>query len=644
MTAGGVPIIPGSEIRGMIRNIYETITNSCFSVINCNTLSQRDGRQLKYAGLLRWNDQIKHWQLYKAEHISKFKSTIDQEKKKLVKEKAEFVERKWLVFPSPEKNNNIKEIDTTLFKKIGRESITVSGNQLQQLDDQVKTLNEILNLYEQYDKNHKYEALFEAVRPPMDDDKKNNNKYYPVFYDLSDNGKFVTRLAPAQISRAIFDHTVEDLLEKTGHAPCKKTSNLCPACRLLGSVMQDGAVSSRLRFSDAAGEDITLSPAIMDKEEDVTTLKELSSPKLTSIEFYSLLENDTQFSKHSKWDYDDDDKGVFLRGRKIYLHNPKAELKEGENPKYAVYSIEDMNDKELNAKKGIKDVRKELTTNRNSSMQLATKGRFGFSVYFNGITENELKTLVWALTLGDADGTTSRLHKLGHGRPLGLGSVKLTVDSIAKRTTDGTAYHVETEEVEADYFNGFHLPVEGTDTLTALLTVSDFNYTGEYNVAYPIGTAGVSQKNDHNSMQWFSINHGRIGKNRIFKHVLHPIVLGGRAVTADKLLLPHLYKEGVNPSGGQTYSTGSFGGNRGNSGNTRGNTSKQLALNDEVEAKITGSHSSKSGKLYIDFNASGHKGNLPAHLLPKDIPIGTVIKVRYKGKNGNGFDTYELVK
>ncbi len=53
MTAGGVPVIPGSKIRGMIRNVYETVTNSCFSVINCNTLTRRDSTALRKAGLLR---------------------------------------------------------------------------------------------------------------------------------------------------------------------------------------------------------------------------------------------------------------------------------------------------------------------------------------------------------------------------------------------------------------------------------------------------------------------------------------------------------------------------------------------------------------------------------------------------------------
>ena len=32
----GIPVIPGSEVRGMVRSLYETLTNSCISFINEN--------------------------------------------------------------------------------------------------------------------------------------------------------------------------------------------------------------------------------------------------------------------------------------------------------------------------------------------------------------------------------------------------------------------------------------------------------------------------------------------------------------------------------------------------------------------------------------------------------------------------------
>ena len=615
MTAGGVPVIPGSELRGMVRNVYETITNSCFSIINCNTLSKRDNLPLPEPGLLQWNEEFNEWRVYEAAVDKKLtKEKLDQ----LVREYEgqEFAVRTWTLFTSIEKTWKSKGYtNKTVFVK--------KSSYLLVEDEKVNTLKEILALYKQYDE--KGAKQFDKVMPEKD------GKLYPVFFDteVTEDDEIVTRLAPAQISRSIFKNSVDKMLGRTGHAPCTHTDRLCPACRLFGTVMQDGAVSSKLRFSDAVGDHVTLYPAKMDKstrDEDVPTLRELSSPRLTSIEFYSLPENINKYTEYPKWDYDDDRKGIYLRGRKIYLHNPKAELKPGEDPRQGVFCIKDR----------IKD-----TTNRNSSMQLATNGGFGFSVYFNGITENELKTLVWALTLGDADGTTALHHKLGHGRPLGLGSIKLKVDKIVKRTTDGNTYAMETQEISADYFSGFTLPIEGTDTLIALNTVSDFHYTGENTVAYPIGTVGGKPDNDNNTMQWFSRNHGKVGKNGNYQHVLHPIVTGGKAASAHQLRLPHLFKKGVTQSGNPNGSSGSSG--------HRGNTPKPLELNAVVDARITGNHTAKNGKLYIDFDAMGNKGNLPAFFFSKDIEnnpdkaIGQMIKVKFTGKNGI-YNQFKLVR
>lgn len=37
----GKPVIPGSQLRGMIRSAYETLSNSCYSVNNNNIMSAR---------------------------------------------------------------------------------------------------------------------------------------------------------------------------------------------------------------------------------------------------------------------------------------------------------------------------------------------------------------------------------------------------------------------------------------------------------------------------------------------------------------------------------------------------------------------------------------------------------------------------
>lgn len=733
MTAGGVPIIPGSEIRGMVRNVYEMITNSCFSIINCNILSQRDGQPLKKAGLLQWDSAKKQWQLYEANRRAYFtKTTLNAAKNQLNKEQVPYVVRQWTLFPSLlsswkemrecvnkaisqsgtmeefnaflrqeklhfcelyekekaeaeddnpiilcwkkdydeyRRTNNKVKFDTkrvNLQKKWGAQyskknigqylgeknldercydpfisaSVFVrSGAEpLAVTDQQMKTLLTVFDFYQEYNKGSEDEKArnkqFAAVLPDAEAAAK-SGKMFPVFYGVNEaNGiKTVTRLAPAQISRKIFGHTVESLLGRTGHAPCTDTKNLCPACRLFGAVMQSGggAVSSKLRFSDATGSHVTLFPEKMDKEEAVPTLKELSSPRLTSIEFYSLLSNRTGYKDLQKWDYDDH--GVMLRGRKIYLHNPKAAVTSEEEIKQSVFCTGEK-------------------TNRNASMQLATDGAFIFSVYFNGITENELKTLVWALTLGDAEGTSALHHKLGHGRPLGLGSVKLQVSEIFSRAVrpvaDGYCYDVQKQKVEAGYFNGFTLPLE-SDTLTALTVAYDFGYAGENHVAYPVGSNGSDARTDNNTMQWFSLNHGKVGKNGRFQYVLYPLVTEGTKAEAEKLLLPPLYKEG---SGARREERRHESRERDRSARTEASDNKPpepFPFNQILEAVITGSHKGSDNNVYIEIEASGEKGDISKDRFPQgaDTSVGTHITVKYRGmkqnRSGNWYNLFRLV-
>lgn len=52
------PVIPGSEVRGMIRSIYETLTNSCFSVMDEeNMISKRTKEYFKPGLLKRYNNK-----------------------------------------------------------------------------------------------------------------------------------------------------------------------------------------------------------------------------------------------------------------------------------------------------------------------------------------------------------------------------------------------------------------------------------------------------------------------------------------------------------------------------------------------------------------------------------------------------------
>ena len=71
MTIGGKPFIPASSIRGALRNIYETVTDSCMGTLRPNTtISTRvgfDNKWTVYPGILFRNMDNSEWELYEAQ-------------------------------------------------------------------------------------------------------------------------------------------------------------------------------------------------------------------------------------------------------------------------------------------------------------------------------------------------------------------------------------------------------------------------------------------------------------------------------------------------------------------------------------------------------------------------------------------------
>ena len=59
------PVIPGSEIRGMLRSDFETFTNSCLSTINKDKSFISRTKEAKLPGILK-KDENNNWKLYEA--------------------------------------------------------------------------------------------------------------------------------------------------------------------------------------------------------------------------------------------------------------------------------------------------------------------------------------------------------------------------------------------------------------------------------------------------------------------------------------------------------------------------------------------------------------------------------------------------
>lgn len=165
---------------------------------------------------------------------------------------------------------------------------------------------------------------------------------------------------------------------------CKESSKLCPACRIFGMVSNKSHFLGKVSFSDAhtePGKFKTGAPII---------LKPLMEPKPRHTPFYRP-------------------NGQVV-GRKFYFHHhgaPKTTNRATEYTK-TVVPLEGGVDEHGNP-----------------------RTVFEFDVSFANLTDKEYSLLLFALVL-----TEDMCHKIGGGKPLGLGTVKIKV-------TDNSIYHVD---------------------------------------------------------------------------------------------------------------------------------------------------------------------------------------------------------
>lgn len=318
--------------------------------------------------------------------------------------------------------------------------------------------------------------------------------WYPSYYRMKEEGcipvwykylkvkkEEILYLSMASIGRKAYHTTMNDLVNKK--QPCKLRKEMCEACRLFGMAGKKEAVGSRIRFTDAV---YTSSEY---KKEEVT-LTELGSPRTSYMPFYANVAED-KFGAKNKLGYDAGTIGI--RGRKFYWHS--------KNWKQVNSNIEG--------------------NNRNATVELfETKGEnnaFEFKVYFDEITKEELKKLIFSLNFWENKKDGDMCHKIGHGKPIGLGSIKITVDDICQRTfSEKEGYKVDS--IMENYTKGskenfkiedipFNVSDKSNETVQSLLKICNFKNTIDTCYPYVEKQNGLKGEiNDFASHQWFKEN------------------------------------------------------------------------------------------------------------------------------------------
>ncbi len=474
------PIIPGSEIRGVIRSVYESLTDSCMSVLENEEFSARY-KSPKLPGLLKFDGEDKEgnkkWYIHPAKRYmlntmyngngagTRYNILFDDRRKYIQSnnnkyfngDKIRFTETEdgYIKKKKDKADVKISVVDTikreedkgekgvitgylclgekfgkkkhhdSIFRRLQRELVEVNS-------DDIDRLKRILDDYYRNSKINRSGNAFNCYS-----DIKNfeiEDRFIPVWYEVVDGKVYIS---PAAIGRELYFNTQYNLAES--YMPCNKEKSskgedrrVCSACSLFGTLIDDEkdskgknrdkkskSIKSRVRVTDA---NIITNAVYQNK----VTIKPLMGPKVSSFEFYTHIKDDI-FGAVDYWNADYFVKGnskkcfengeIKLNGRKFFWHNTLLTQK-----KY-------VDDRKVRAvKEHLNATIRPLRASSNNS------NIFKFKVYFDDISEKELKRLLFVLNLGNNN--NNKCHKIGKGKAIGLGSIKILIDNVCFRTID----------------------------------------------------------------------------------------------------------------------------------------------------------------------------------------------------------------
>jgi CRISPR-associated protein (TIGR03986 family) len=313
------------------------------------------------------------------------------------------------------------------------------------------------------------------------------------YAELNERTQEVVGLYPVLVSRKLFQVAPKDLLDRSLW-PAEERTKLSPADRVFGWVngSGDGAYRGQLRVgpvdtSAARVETFT------DRDEYGVPLAILGQPKPQQGRFYAAAgppDRPQPFDQGTAKDklYV---RSSTLRGRKVYPHHaelpagywddpttdrtqenrdgrfqeyrrPHKEAGDGalvDGTRFATYPTEEQRDNQ----------------NRSVTGWVAPGSAFRFALDVRNLSTIELGALLWVLTL-----PPKHFHRLGLGKPLGFGSVRVELDEAQTALRTGEHWRA--------YYAGFAdaLPGDGPETsnlIAAFKEASENTWRGRPHLA-----------------------------------------------------------------------------------------------------------------------------------------------------------------
>ena len=425
---GGIVRIPGSSLRGMIRNLVEIMSWGKFGPFEDKRLFYRaiasnSSLDKEYQRNMSSKDKLKNSKYkFNAGYLKKegfnyyiipakikngtqFKQIAQKDKNKsFVVEKQE--NNKYLVISGHMNNKKhdwlINEPDFT--KKIAVSNIDIKEYMLDESRYDDKS---------QKDDNNKRDGnLFRLI-------SISNDNMTPCFYV-----KWKDQMKRDRISfghtgffRLAYKNTIGDHIPKE----LKENEVTDIAEAIFGKLSEKNSFASRVFFEDAF-----LEPGQRNfLSEHPLTPQILSTPKPTTFQHYLEQEPNGSLNHWNTRDKKTRDKKI--RGNKLYWHR----------------NVEKWEKNSSNNKKLLTQIK-----------PLKPYTKFRFKIRFENLSEVELGAILYALNLPN-----NCRHKLGMGKPLGLGSVKITpklfLTNRESRYTmlfEDDSWFLATEEVELGSF------------------------------------------------------------------------------------------------------------------------------------------------------------------------------------------------
>ena len=564
------PVIPGSEIRGMIRSIYEALTDSCYSsVTDGEPLYKRTSDHYTPALIRRTADG--KFELVTRVNVHKISLNVlnrvrglsdgqkvylqtEAVKKQIRSKRGDFQEitqyritgisteqtadtdREGYVIkgeagpsemPRPKSKGRIIELKKQIPDGMPQteEPVFLSQEDLASLDQVLKTYaDEKIN--QNREKGHhgyqEYRAAWEAFKTG------NAGEYMPVYYSrIGEDSSSIYYLSPACITKEAYRNTVGKILQRHGNLkPCSDPSDLCPACTLFGMIGQNGGRASSVRFADAryvapgtAGSDDSMPDDGASVRRDTdrespdcymepVTLQELSQPKISSAEFYLKKPENARF-----WTYDykvTEDGHLELCPHEIEIAGRK----------FYWHSKLDIDAEKAPGK----FFPKVPPGERNKTVRPVKPGTvFTEDIYFDNITKTQLRQLITILNISS---TGERGYKLGTGKPLGLGSISMNVSECRIRTIRLNEAERSISYLEQSYKEFMDEEIPSFDAgagalrdmhfeeenVKLLLKISDFHAADGFTVTYPITGEQLQDVQNgkplNEGFKWWTLNRG----------------------------------------------------------------------------------------------------------------------------------------